>query len=49
MWEPGYGFPALNLVSSFLLKDFVLLGVSLQVMGESGRVLSSIQGTKSLQ
>jgi reactive chlorine resistance protein C len=41
MWEPGYGFPALNLVSSFLLKDLVLLGVSLWVMGESGRVLLS--------
>ena len=36
IWEPAAGgFPALNGVGSFLLKDVALLGVSLAVMGES--------------
>jgi reactive chlorine resistance protein C len=41
MWEPEYGFPALNLMSAFHLKDVVLLGVALWVTGESGRSLSA--------
>lgn len=36
VWEAASGgFPALNALGSFLIKDIVLLGVSLMVLGES--------------
>jgi uncharacterized membrane protein YkgB len=31
-WEPSVGFPALTLNSGFLMKDFVLLAVSIYLM-----------------
>jgi uncharacterized membrane protein YkgB len=31
-WEPSVGFPALTLSSGFLLKDFVMLAVSIYLM-----------------
>lgn len=38
LWQPGYGFPALSaLPGQFLLKDVVLLGVSLWTLGEATR------------
>src|SRR5262245_5439187 len=36
IWEPGAGgFPALNGIGQFLIKDIALLGISLVVLGES--------------
>lgn len=36
LWEPSAGgFPFLNFVGTFLIKDIALLGVSLVVLGES--------------
>jgi len=38
VWEPGYGFPALSaLPGQFLVKDLVLLGVSIWAAGEALR------------
>lgn len=38
IWQAGYGFPALSaLPGQFLLKDLVLLGVSLWTLGEATR------------
>jgi uncharacterized membrane protein YkgB len=35
IWEPSLGgFPYLNFIGTFLIKDVVLLGVSLVVLGE---------------
>jgi uncharacterized membrane protein YkgB len=45
IWEPAAGgFPALNGVGGFLIKDVALLGVSLVVMGES--LARSISGAR---
>lgn len=36
IWDAGWGgFPALNGLGSFLIKDVALLGISLVVLGES--------------
>jgi len=36
IWEPGSGgFPWLNALGSFLIKDVALLGIALVVLGES--------------
>ncbi|TIV98993.1 MAG: DUF417 family protein [Mesorhizobium sp.] len=43
IWETGSGgFPFLNGLGSFLIKDVVLLGVSLSIMGSSLRKLASL-------
>lgn len=40
IWEAGWGgWPALNGVGSFLIKDVALLGISLVVLGESAGCL----------
>lgn len=42
IWEAGSGgFPWLDATGSFLIKDVVLLGVSLVVLGESLARLSA--------
>jgi uncharacterized membrane protein YkgB len=45
IWEPSVGFPALTLSSGFLVKDFVLLAVSIYLMKQDaariGREASS--------
>jgi uncharacterized membrane protein YkgB len=35
VWQEGYGFPALSLVGSFLVKDLILLGAALWTAGEA--------------
>lgn len=35
VWQEGYGFPALSLVGSFLVKDLLLLGAALWTAGEA--------------
>lgn len=36
IWEAGSGgFPFLNMLGSFLIKDVALLGIALVVLGES--------------
>jgi reactive chlorine resistance protein C len=45
IWEPAAGgFPALNGVGGFLIKDVALLGISLVVLGES--MVRSISGSE---
>ncbi|MFE9576103.1 YkgB family protein [Nocardia sp. NPDC006044] len=34
VWQPGYGFPFLGAGGGFLIKDLVLLGVSVATAGE---------------
>lgn len=46
IWEgPSGGFPWLNVVGSFLIKDVALLGISLVVLGESVSRLRSTGDT----
>ncbi|KAA8884941.1 DUF417 family protein [Nocardia colli] len=35
VWQPGYGFPFLGSGGGFLIKDLVLLGVSVATAGEA--------------
>jgi uncharacterized membrane protein YkgB len=35
VWQEGYGFPALSLVGSFLVKDLLLLGAAIWTAGEA--------------
>lgn len=35
VWQEGYGFPALSLVGSFLIKDLILLGAAIWTAGEA--------------
>lgn len=44
-WEPSVGFPALTLNSGFLMKDFVLLAVSIYLMSQDTLRLSSVDET----
>ena len=43
-WEPSVGFPALTLNSGFLLKDFVLLSVSIYLMKQDALRVSRSAG-----
>jgi uncharacterized membrane protein YkgB len=47
-WEPTLGFPALSAMpGQFLLKDIVLLGASVWLLGESLRALEKTNSTVS--
>jgi uncharacterized membrane protein YkgB len=35
VWQEGYGFPALSIIGSFLVKDLILLGAALWTLGEA--------------
>jgi uncharacterized membrane protein YkgB len=35
VWQEGYGFPALSLVGSFLIKDLILFGAAIWTAGEA--------------
>jgi len=39
-WEPSVGFPAVTLSSGFLMKDFVLLAVSIYLMRQDAERVS---------
>lgn len=35
VWQEGYGFPALSIIGSFLVKDLILLGAAVWTLGEA--------------
>lgn len=43
VWQEGYGFPALSLIGSFLVKDFLLLGAAIWTAGEALQAASREQ------
>ncbi|WP_338763869.1 DUF417 family protein [Nocardia vulneris] len=44
VWQPGYGFPFLGAGGGFLLKDLVLLGVSVVTAGEALALVRARRG-----
>ena len=45
-WEPSVGFPALTLNSGFLMKDFVLLAVSIYLVRQDAARVARASGTE---
>lgn len=46
-WEPSVGFPALTLNSGFLMKDFVLLAVSIYLIKQDAMRVSGAGDTRT--